>query len=319
MSHTKVVRKYYVLMKLDNISELPSHLQPRRIKTMQAVDAAKERSCYINSPEYWGQAKRDGSRLIVIATPDTVYYQSRSRKMKRQPCEEINQALLSVAAKLGTFVLDGELYYRSVTGSEHRTSSQAATVNATKKVKVSPTPMYAIFKALLFDGKDLTIATEAERIAAGESIGEYLREDFFEVLPTAKSLEEKIELALKQESEGREGEIWVLKDCVYQGGKDKNSQAMLRTKYCLELDLVITDLTAVKGTGRPFNAAIVAQEVEDKLVPRGSLAIGFPLKDMQEIVRRHTAKPGSVKITVRCLGLTENGNLWHGRFIGLCE
>ena len=319
MSHTKVVRKYYILMKLDNISELPSHLQPRRIKTMQAVDAAKERSCYINSPEYWGQAKRDGSRLIVIATPDTVYYQSRSRKMKRQPCEEINQALQEVAAKLGTFVLDGELYYRSVTGSEHRTSSQAATINATKNVEVSPTPMYGIFKALLFDGKDLTIATEAERIAAGENIGEYLREDFFEVLPTARSLEEKIELALKQESEGREGEIWVLKDCVYQGGKDKHSQAMLRTKYCLELDLVVTDLTAVKGTGRLFNAAIVAQEVEDKLVPRGSLAIGFPLKDMQEIVRRHTAKPGSVKITVRCLGLTENGNLWHGRFIGLCE
>ncbi|MEM6401648.1 MAG: hypothetical protein AAF757_15665 [Cyanobacteria bacterium P01_D01_bin.116] len=31
------------------------------------------------------------------------------------------------------------------------------------------------------------------------------------------------------------------------------------------------------------------------------------------------SKPGSVKITVRCLGVTENGNLWHGRFIGLCE
>ncbi|MEO1764510.1 MAG: ATP-dependent DNA ligase [Cyanobacteria bacterium J06629_18] len=319
MSHTKVVRKYYVLMKLDNISELPSHLQPRRIKTMQAVDAPMERSYYINSPEYWGQAKRDGSRLIVIATPDTVYYQSRSRKMNRQPCEEIHQALQEVVVKLGTFILDGELYYRSVTGSEHRTSSQAATVNAAKNVTASPTPIYAIFKALWFDGKDLTIATEAERIAAGEKIGECLREDFFEVLPTAKSLEEKTELALKQELEGREGEIWVLKNCVYQGGKDKHSQAMLRTKYCLELDLVITDLTSVKSTGRPFSAAIVAQKVEDKLVPRGSLAIGFSMKDMREIVRRHTAKPGSVKVTARCLGVTENGKLWHGRFIGLCE
>ncbi len=319
MSHTKRVRKYYVLTKLDNISELPSHLQPRRIKTMQAVDAPMERSCYINSPEYWGQAKRDGNRLIAIATPDTVYYQSRSRKMMRQPSEEINQALLEIAAKLGTFILDGELYYRSVTRSEHRTSAQAATINATKGVKVAPPPIYAIFKALWIDGKDLTIATEAERIAAGEKIGEYLREDFFEVLPTAKSLEEKTALALKQESEGREGEIWILKNCVYQGGKDKHSQAMLRTKYCLELDLVVTDLTSVKGTGRPFSAAIVAEEIEDKLVPRGSLVIGFSLKDMEEILRRHTAEPGSVKITVRCSGLTENGNLWHGRFMGLCE
>ncbi|MEM7581341.1 MAG: hypothetical protein AAF316_16185 [Cyanobacteria bacterium P01_A01_bin.80] len=51
----------------------------------------------------------------------------------------------------------------------------------------------------------------------------------------------------------------------------------------------------------------------------GSVGVGFSLKNMKEILRRHTAKPGSVKITVRCLGVTENGNLWHGRFIGLCE
>ncbi|MGB3641067.1 MAG: hypothetical protein WBA39_26335 [Rivularia sp. (in: cyanobacteria)] len=44
---------------------------------MQAVNAPRERSYYINSPEYWGQPKRDGSRLIVIATWDKVYYQSR--------------------------------------------------------------------------------------------------------------------------------------------------------------------------------------------------------------------------------------------------
>lgn len=306
-------------MKLDNISELPSYLQSGCIQTMQAVDAPMERSCYINSPDYWGQAKRDGSRLIVIATPDKVYYQSRSQKIKRQPCEEINQALTQAAIKLGTFILDGELYYRSVTGSEHRTAAQAATINAKQGTSISATPMYAIFKSLWFSGKDLTIVTEAERISVGEKIAECLRTDFFEVLPTARSKEEKAELALKQESEGREGEIWILKNCVYAGGKNKHNQAMLRTKYCLELDLVVTDLTLVKGTGRPFSAAIVAQEVEDKLVPVGSIGTGFSLKDMREIIRRHTAKPGSVKITVRCLGITENGNLWHGRFIKLCE
>ncbi len=64
-------------MKLGNITELPSHLRPGCIKTMQAVNAPWERSYYINSPEYWGQPKRDGSRLIVIATWDKVYYQSR--------------------------------------------------------------------------------------------------------------------------------------------------------------------------------------------------------------------------------------------------
>ena len=102
-----------------------------------------------------------------------------------------------------------------------------------------------------------------------------MRTDFFEVLPTARSEEEKAELAFKQESEGREGEIWILKNCVYKGGKDNHTQAILRKKYDLELDLVVTDLTLVKGTGRPFSAAIVAQEVEDKLVPRGCLVAGF--------------------------------------------
>ncbi|MBV6626001.1 MAG: ATP-dependent DNA ligase [Rivularia sp. (in: Bacteria)] len=286
---------------------------------MQAVDAPRERSYYINSPEYWGQPKRDGSRLIVIAAADKVYYQSRSTKIKRQPCEEINQALQQAAIKLGMFILDGELYYPSVTGSEHRTAAQAATVNAMQGISTSPTPIYAIFKALWFSGNDLTIFTETERIAAAEKISQCLRKDFFENLPTARSQKQKEELVLKQESEAREGEVWILKNCVYTGGKDKHSQAMLRTKYCLELDLVVTDLTLVKGTGRPFSAAVVAREIAEKLVPVGSVGTGFSLQDMREIIRRHHAKPGSVKITVRCLGLTENGNLWHGRFIGLRE
>ncbi|MEO0685484.1 MAG: ATP-dependent DNA ligase [Cyanobacteria bacterium J06649_11] len=306
-------------MKLDNITELPSYLRPGCIKTMQAVTAPKERSCYISSPEYWGQAKRDGSRLIIIATSDKIYYQSRSRKLKRQPGWEINQALLEAVIELGMFILDGELHYLSVRGSEHRSAAQAATINTKCGSTISPTPTYTIFKALWFSGKDLTTVTEAERIAAGEKIGKCLRKDFFEVLPTAKTEEEKAELAFKQELEGREGEIWILKDCVYKGGKDNHCQAMLRTKYCLDLDLIITDLTSVKGTGRPFNAAIVAEEVEDKLVPRGSLVAGFSLEDMREIVRLHIVKPGSVKITVRCSGLTENGNLWQARFIGICE
>ena len=240
--------------------------------------------------------------------------------MIRQPCDEIIHALLEVAMELWTFVFVGVLYYRSVTLREHRTAAQAATINATRgSAKTSPTPIYAIFKALWFSEKDLTALTEADRITAGEKIGEYLRKDFFEVLPTARNQEEKAELAFKQQSEGREGEIWILKNCVYTGGKNKYSQAMLRTKYCLELDLIITDLTLVKGIGRPFSAAIVAQEDGDKLIPIGSVGTGFSLQDMREILLRHTAKPGSVKITVRCLGLTENGNLWHGRFIGLCE
>jgi ATP dependent DNA ligase domain len=300
------------------VPELPSHLQPESIVTMQAVDAPFERSHYINSDLYWGQPKRDGSRRVIIATSEKVYYQSRSTNLKGQPNHDIQQALLDATCKIGTFVIDGELYYRSLTGSEHRTAPQAIAANVAAGVDTPGIAIYAIFKALWYAGCDLTSATEAERIKAGEEIGKHLPE-FFEVIPTARSQSEKLALAAQQIAENREGEIWVLSNCHYVGGKDNNSQAMLRTKYVLELDLVITDLSLTKSAGRPFGAIKVAQEVNGKLVSLGSVGTGFSQADMEQIAQRHAAKPGTVKITVRSQGLTETGKLWHGRFIDLCE
>ncbi|MCL1474402.1 ATP-dependent DNA ligase [Argonema antarcticum] len=303
------------------VPELPPHLQPGRIVTMQPVDAPFDRTYYINDPRYWGQPKRDGNRVVVVATSDRIYYQSRSTNMRQQPSIEINQALLDVANKKGTFILDGELYYRSVTGSEHRTGAQAATVNINQgSPTTQPIAVYAIFKALLFEGRDLTIISEAERIEAAERIREYLPAiEAFEIVPTARTFEEKRLLAQTQESFEREGEVWVQHDCTYVGGKDTRTFPMVRTKYCLELDLVITELTLTKVVGRPFSAIMVAQDIEGKLVPMGSVGTGFSQEDMQEIARRHAANPGKVKIVVRSQGLTENGKLWHGRFVGFCE
>lgn len=106
--------------------------------------------------------------------------------MKGQPNHEIDRALLDAACKIGIFVLDGELYYRSVTGSEHRTAPQAITANIAAGTDVPAVAIYAIFKALWYAGCDLTTATEAERIKAGEEIGKHLPSEFFEVLPTAR-------------------------------------------------------------------------------------------------------------------------------------
>jgi ATP dependent DNA ligase domain len=314
------------------IPELPPHLQPESIVTMQPVDTTFERSYYINSPEYWGQPKRDGSRIVVIATKDKVYYQSRSTNLKGQPSAEINRALLEVASQIGTFVLDGELYYRSVTGSEHRSSPQALTANvAAGAANIPAIPVYAIFKALWFSEKDLTTATESDRIVAGEEIGKYLQsppvtgvegwrgDEFFEVVPTARTQEEKLALVAKQELEGREGEVWVQRNCAYVGGKDTRSQIFVRTKHLLELDLIITKLSLTKAEGRPFGALSVAQEIDGKLVAMGSVGTGFSSSDMEVIARLHAANPGKVKITVRSQGLTETGKLWHGRYTGLCE
>lgn len=303
------------------VAELPPNLQPGRIVTMQPVDAPSDRTYYIENPEYWGQPKRDGNRVVIVATQDKVYYQSRSTNLRQQPSIAIEKALIETAAKIGTFVLDGELYYKSHSGSEHRTGAQAATVNIDSGFPtVQSYAIYAIFKCLFFKGNDLTILAESERIAAGVEVGEMLANlsNEFEIVPTSRTQSEKSLLAKQQESENREGEVWVLHNSRYIGGKDIKKFPMVRTKYCLEFDLFIVGLTATKVAGRPFSAIKVAQEIDGKLVPMGTVGTGFSGEEMQEITRRYEVDPKSVKIKVRSQGLTESGKLWHARFLEFC-
>lgn len=303
------------------VAELPPNLQPGRIVTMQPVDAPSDRTYYIENPEYWGQPKRDGNRVVIVATQDKVYYQSRSTNLRQQPSIAIEKALIETAAKIGTFVLDGELYYKSHSGSEHRTGAQAATVNIDSGFPtVQPYAIYAIFKCLFLKGNDLTILAESERIAAGVEVGEMLANlsNEFEIVPTSRTQSEKSLLAKQQESENREGEVWVLHNSRYIGGKDIKEFPMVRTKYCLEFDLFIVGLTATKVAGRPFSAIKVAQEIDGKLVPMGTVGTGFSGEEMQEIARRYEVDPKSVKIKVRSQGLTESGKLWHARFLEFC-
>ncbi|MEG3894326.1 MULTISPECIES: ATP-dependent DNA ligase [unclassified Microcoleus] len=303
------------------VPELPPHLQPGKIVTMQPVDAPSERSYYIENPDYWGQPKRDGNRVVVIATPERVYYQSRSTNLRQQASIEIDRTLIDTAAKIGTFVLDGELYYKSCTGSEHRTGAQAATVNIERGFPtIQPSAIYAIFKSLFFKGNDLTTVAESARIAAGVEVGEMLANlsPAFEIVPTFRTAAEKLVLANQQKSENREGEVWVLHNCRYVGGKDVKKFSMVRTKYCLEHDLFVVGLTPTKVAGRPFSAIKVAQEIDGKLVPIGTVGTGFSGEEMQEIARRYEANPKNVKIKVRSQGLTESGKLWHARFLEFC-
>ncbi|MEG4286018.1 ATP-dependent DNA ligase [Microcoleus sp. A006_D1] len=303
------------------VPELPPHLQPGRVVTMQPVDAPSERSYYIENPDYWGQPKRDGNRVVVIATPDKIYYQSRSTNLRQQASIAIDRTLIDTAGKIGIFVLDGELYYKSYTGSEHRTGAQAATVNIESGFPTTqPTAVYAIFKCLFSHGKDLTPLAESERITAGVAVGEMLvsLSSEFEIVPTSRTAAEKLLLAQQQEAENREGEIWVLHNCRYVGGKDVKKFPMVRTKYCQEYDLFIVGLTATKVAGRPFSAIEVAQEIDGKLVAVGTVGTGFSSAEMLEIARLYEANPKSVKIKVRSQGLTESGKLWHARFLELC-
>jgi len=230
------------------VAGLPPHLQPGAAMTMQPIDAPLDRAAYINNPAYWGQPKRDGNRLVIIAGPNGVRiaYQSRSTKLREAPDIRLDATLKQAAQEHGVFVLDGELYYTDAHGGEHRTGAQAATANIQLgESDIPPQARYGIFKALFFNGQDLTPKPEAERINAGEIIGGWLEKHapgFFEVVPTARTEEEKRELATRQYAEGREGEVWMRADVPYTGGKDARG-VMVRTKYLKEIDVIITRLT----------------------------------------------------------------------------
>jgi bifunctional non-homologous end joining protein LigD len=315
-----------------HVEGLPDHLQPGKVSTMQPVDAPKDQSFYYLSPLYWGQPKRDGMRTVVTATEDSdgstelaeVYYQSRSTNLRGVPSLEIQNTLHDAAKELGLFVLDAELYYPDVNGGEHRTGAQAAKVNIkVGKGEVQPKPRLAIFKALYADGRDLTTSTEAERIEAGEDIGAWLvnkSPDSFEVLQTARTPKEKQALITRQQAEGREGEIWVRKDCQYRGGKDKGSKMtnppIVRTKYLKEVDVVVMGLSKTTAAGRPFGAIEIGVYEGGKLKSLGSVGTGFDADEMAEIARQYEAGE-PVVMSIGTQGYTEDGKVWHGRFIGL--
>ena len=304
---------------------LPAHLQPGAIITMQPVDAARTRQDYINDPAYLGQPKRDGSRIVVIASPDQVVYQSRSTSILTSPSVSFDGAFRRAAEVRGPFVLDGELTFLDRSGGEHRTGSQAAQANATNGCPDAPAlGRICIFKALFANGRDLTGAGEEARInAAGPIVGlaqsvlikAGVRDYDIEQVPSAFTTAQKKGLVEKQRAEGREGEVWVRRDTTYIGGK-VSGEAIVRTKYLEETEVVITALTPTTVAGRPFGAIEVSARYPDgSLRPVGKVGTGFDGKDAAELAALVARHPEGLRIIVRHQGRTETGMLWHARYI----
>lgn len=295
---------------------LPCELQPGMVATMQPVDAELPQSHYILSPDYIGQPKRDGHRNVVFARFDTVAHQSRSTLVAATFASIFDEAAKSAADKIGPFVVDGEKMFLSVTGSEHRTAAQAATVNVAEgQGTVAPVTKYSIFKALFYKGRSLMGASEIERVKAGFEIAVAicsfpLGDVIVEATPTAYTTGEKQALADKQKAEGREGEVWSVGRCVYSGGKGHVTDSV-RTKYLTKLKAVITGFTESKSDGRSI-AAFLVSDLNGN--PLGKVGTGFDAATAADLVARHTSNPGSVIVDVVTQGFTETGKLHHGRF-----
>ena len=304
---------------------LPSHLQPGSIITMQPVDAAGTHNDYIHNPLYCGQPKRDGSRMVVIASPTGIAYQSRSTNVLASPSVSFDGALRRAAEMRGPFVLDGELVFLDRSGGEHRTGSQAAQTNATNGHPDAPVVcVISIFKALYANGRDLTGANEEARINAAAPIVSLAQSVLIkagvtdldiEQVPTAWTTAQKQALVRKQQDEGREGEVWIQRQTCYMGGK-VSGEIMVRTKYLAETEVVITALTPTTVAGRPFGAIEVSARYPDgDLRPVGRVGTGFSQQEAHEIAALVARHPEGIRIIVRHQGRTETGCLWHARYL----
>lgn len=297
------------------IEDFPFEMQPGRLVTMQPVDGQKDREYYIRNPNYWGQPKRDGNKVVVFATKDQAWYQSRSLKFRGSPSPEMDRAFKMTALNLGAFILEGELVFIDCDGLEHRTGAQAATYNIDHgKAEIMPIMRYSIFSCLFIESTQL--CTQKERVMMGCKIASYLNErfsDMFEDMPTATTEATKRLMASRQLAEGREGEIWFDISIPYRPGKNTDDR-YVRTKYLTELQVIVTGLTPTTAQGRPFGALEVSS-LEGK--PLGQIGTGFTIPEMMSIKWAWDNREAPLKVEIATQGFTEGGKVFLGRYLGL--
>jgi bifunctional non-homologous end joining protein LigD len=302
----------------------PKEIQPGSFVTMQPEDARCDRQHYIDTPKYWGWPKRDGVKCLVFASATGVFKtQSRQMKVNGAPSVSFQRACARVARQLGSYIVEGELYYLDFDGREHRTAAQALTANqALGHPEAKPQMRYAIFDCLLFHGQSMLERPMSVRVSHALSIAQALHEccEVFEVLPLASRRDEKDSLAQTQKAEGREGEIWFDATALYHHGKDK-SDSIVRTKYVTEFEAFLVNLTQTTAENHAFGAMEIAS-LDGK--PLGAIGTGFTLDEKREIHRRYQeylARPerGMLKVRITSRGYTETGAVWQGSFCGFAE
>jgi hypothetical protein len=299
---------------------IPADMQPGMIHTMQAVDADQDRQYYIENDDYYGQPKRDGFRNVLFANSSTVAHQSRSTTVLPSINRDLESAIKRVAKAVGPFVLDGERYYMSATGSEHRTAAQAALANLEAgRGEIQPVVVYGVFKALYAGWRDLRAGDEDTRITAGSRIVAMVEEvntgdARIEFLDPAKTAKEKQKLTHSQLSDGREGEIWVHKNSPYSGGKG-HRRNMVRTKYVTETVYKIVSIS-MSDSKKGVVASIEVADDTGEVV--GSVGSGFDKALSRKLIEAHRTNPERTRVLVRHQGKTEHGKLWHARVLETC-
>lgn len=302
------------------IPEFHERLQPGVLEPMQPSDAKHARSYYINNPAYWGMPKRDGEKLIVFAGGQSVFYQTRSMRIRQAPSIQFDRAIHIAKERFGSFIIEGEIYFLDIKGNEHQDGARAAAANIEDgQPEVRPVMRFSAFDCLYLNQQGNHIHTKERRVELANWLMrklERIAPEIFVEMPLATTKEAKQELCDKQQAEGREGEIFFLPDRPYSPGKVLD-ESFVRCKYLTEPTEYI--ITNVYRSPRPEQtiSGFDVSTLDGK--PLGKVGTGYTHAKQDEILQAHLANPGKVKVVCVSRGFTVKGKLREARFIQLVE
>ena len=297
------------------VAPLPP-FSPGTVPTMQPQDTKENAEYFIERDEYWAQPKIDGMRMLAfIKSSGEIVGQRRTLTVHRGFTEAgaaIGEALQELGRLRGDFILDGEVYYESNTGSEHRTAPQALT-GSDPEHDAKAQGMYAIFDCLYYAGEDITDKPFSERGPLAVEVYEFLAEltsenamvldsPYFRYVPIAKTKADKKRMYDGQRAAGREGIVFRKHASPYIAGKKKTA---FRIKF---VEDVVTQVIGL--TPSPAGRAFGSLETEF-----GNVSSGLSNADIEDLAVRWENREfmGDIMIEVTTQGFTENGKFWHPR------
>jgi hypothetical protein len=292
--------------------DFPDSRQPGRFNPMQPTDALYDRINYINDDRYWGQPKKDGSKLIIFATPDRVWYQSREGNLREPFDLETDDAFRSVARILKAYVLEGELVFFSADGQEWMTAAEATKWNM-KIGEPGRLPVMAYVPFICNWRYNDDLETYGRMVEVGDRITNWVitaGSRIVQPMFTARTNTEKSMLASLQEVEQREGEVWFAHDMPYTSGKNALDN-FVRTKYVHEIEVRITGCTQSSNPAYAFGA-LNMESMDGE--PLGQVGTGFSIEQRWELLKL-LENNGPFLAEVRYQRKTAEGQLRHARFL----
>jgi hypothetical protein len=293
----------------ENHPQFPEDMQPGHFVPMQPEDAKHEPDYYIRHPGYWGQRKRMGQKLIVFASEEIRFYQSREGNLSEAPDRGLDAAFAEHAKSIGSFIVEGEFVYHDIEGNEFQTGSEAAKSNLLLGNTALPTTMYYIFNCVWLN--KMPLLDYGEMTNLGQRIATCMSHPMIGncfIFHTPQAKQELLDIQLR---EGREGEVWFDPTMSYTPGKNKKD-IFIRTKHLLDVrPYTIMKVFPSTAKGHTISGFSIMDENGNDL---GRVGTGYNRSQQREILERFEA--GQTDVLVKAQRKSVYGKLIHARFAG---